>query len=210
MSRPHSPDAHLVVLHALRCGGAASTERVTANVGALLTGDAEDVLIDLASQGLVTHDRGAFGGWRLTDAGREHDARMITAELEAAGAAGTVRAAYDDFLALNQRTLDACSAWQLRSTDPVVLNDHTDRGYDAGVLRRLTAIDEEAQPICARLAARLDRFAPYGPRLARALDRAQRGDGAYVTDTLDSYHAVWFQLHEDLLVTLGISRESAP
>jgi hypothetical protein len=28
-----------------------------------------------------------------------------------------------------------------------------------------------------------------------------------VADTLDSYHTVWFQLHEDLLVTLGISRE---
>jgi hypothetical protein len=27
-----------------------------------------------------------------------------------------------------------------------------------------------------------------------------------VTDSTASYHAVWFQLHEDLLVTLGIPR----
>jgi hypothetical protein len=28
----------------------------------------------------------------------------------------------------------------------------------------------------------------------------------YVSDSTESYHAVWFQLHEDLLATLGIPR----
>jgi hypothetical protein len=27
-----------------------------------------------------------------------------------------------------------------------------------------------------------------------------------VTDSTESYHIVWFQLHEDLLATLGIPR----
>ena len=53
----------------------------------------------------------------------------------------------------------------------------------------------------------LMRFGLYGTRLTAALERALAGNTAYVTDTLDSYHTVWFQLHEDLLVTLGISRE---
>ena len=51
------------------------------------------------------------------------------------------------------------------------------------------------------------RFGLYGTRLTTALERTLGGNIAYVTDTLDSYHSVWFQLHEDLLVTLGISRE---
>ena len=33
------------------------------------------------------------------------------------------------------------------------------------------------------------------------------GNHAYLADGLESYHTVWFQLHEDLLTTLGISRE---
>ena len=33
------------------------------------------------------------------------------------------------------------------------------------------------------------------------------GDVTSVADTLDSYHSVWFQLHDDLLVTLDVSRE---
>jgi hypothetical protein len=36
--------------------------------------------------------------------------------------------------------------------------------------------------------------------------RAKSGALDYVTDSTASYHSVWFQLHEDLLVTLGIPR----
>ena len=201
------PDADLVVLHTLRCRGALSTEGVAAAVSRSGAIAVEDVLLDLATRGLVTHDGGVFGGWRLTGAGRDADAEWIALELERADARPDVQAAYDDFVDLNQRTLDICSAWQVRSFAPMVLNDHTDRTYDAGVLRRLATVDADAQAVCARLAARLHRFSHYGPRLASALDRARKGELDQVTDSLDSYHSVWFQLHEDLLATLGIDRD---
>ena len=68
-------------------------------------------------------------------------------------------------------------------------------------------IDDSAQRICGELANRLSRFGVYGFRLSSALERVLAGDSAFVTDSLESYHTVWFQLHEDLLVTLGISRD---
>lgn len=203
------PDPDFIVLHTLRCSGAASTERLAASVGPLTSADTEDTLLGLAARGLVTHDRGVFGGWRLTAAGHDADAEWIAVELTRADARTDVHAAYGDFLDLNQRTLDICSAWQVRSFEPLVLNDHTDRAYDTGVLRRLAAVDAQAQAVCARLAARLHRFSHYGPRLAAALDRARQGELDQVADSLDSYHAVWFRLHEDLLVTLGIDRDGA-
>ena len=91
--------------------------------------------------------------------------------------------------------------------DVHAVNDHTDPDYDAKVLSRLIRIDTSAQRICSDLASRLMRFGVYGDRLTSALERALGGNTAYVTDSLDSYHTVWFQLHEDLLATLGISRE---
>jgi hypothetical protein len=33
------------------------------------------------------------------------------------------------------------------------------------------------------------------------------GNHVYLADGLESYHTVWFQIHEDFLTTLGISRE---
>ena len=48
------------------------------------------------------------------------------------------------------------------------------------------------------------RFGLYRHRLSGALARAASGRLEYVADSIASYHAVWAELHEDLLATLGI------
>jgi hypothetical protein len=95
----------------------------------------------------------------------------------------------------------------MRSVDGVTtLNDHTDPAYDSRVLDRLTEFSQRADVVCADLSAAMPRFQRYRDRLTDALTRAQAGALDYVTDSTASYHSVWFQLHEDLLVTLGIPR----
>ena len=203
----HRSDPDLIVLHTLRCCGFMSTSRLDALLAPVVTVDVEEVLLRFAAQGLVRNSGGAFGGWGLTDTGRGLDAQWIALELDRAEARRDVQRAYDDFLGLNPVTLDICGDWQVRKSDqPMVLNDHSDRVYDGGVLARLRSVHAAVAPVCARLTGRLQRFAHYGPRLATALDRARRGELDQVTDSLDSYHAVWFQLHKDLLVTLGKGR----
>ena len=67
------------------------------------------------------------------------------------------------------------------------------------------------QPIADDLAASLSRFARYAPRLSNAVDRVRTGEVDWFTKpVLDSYHTVWFELHEDLLATLGIERGEEP
>jgi hypothetical protein len=62
-------------------------------------------------------------------------------------------------------------------------------------------------PICEELARSLRRFANYGPRLTTALERVRSGDIDWFTKPMiASYHTIWFELHEDLLATLGIER----
>ena len=91
----------------------------------------------------------------------------------------------------------------------MVRNDHADPGYDEKVLHDLSGALSEARPLGDRLAAALDRFRPYGPALEDALDRAQAGERDYVTKPIiPSFHTVWFEMHEDLLVTLGLDRSS--
>jgi hypothetical protein len=206
MTRPPGTGADLLVLHTLRCIGFAGLARVAEAAG-LAEPDVESELIDLGVAGLVSHAAGDFGGWGLTEAGRAADAERIAAELETAGARGAVAAAFDGFLVLNPELLDLCAAWQTRSVDgELTINQHTDPGYDARVLDRLTDLDRRAEVVCAALSAALPRFGRYRVRLGEALGRARAGALEYVTDSTASYHAVWFQLHEDLLATLGIPR----
>jgi hypothetical protein len=195
-----------VVLHVLRCIGFAGLPRV-ADAAGLPEAEAESQLIDLAVAGWVTRTSGEFGGWGLTEAGRAEDARRIAGELDAAGARGAVTAAYQEFLVLNPELLDLCSAWQMRSVHGVALpNDHSDPAYDARVLDRFAALDRRAEGVCADLSAALPRFRRYRVRLTAALDQARSGALEHLADSTTSYHAVWFQLHEDLLATLGIPR----
>jgi hypothetical protein len=206
VTRPPVTGTDLLVLHALRCIGFAGLARVAAATG-LPEADVESELIDLAVAGLVGHVAGDFGGWGLTEAGRAADAQRIADELETAGTRTAVAAAYDGFLVLNPELLDLCAAWQTRSVDGVLtINEHTDPGYDARVLDRLTDFDRRAEVVCAALSEALPRFGRYRVRLADALARARSGALECVTDSTASYHTVWFQLHEDLLATLGIPR----
>jgi hypothetical protein len=206
MTRPQETGTDLLVLHALRCIGFAGLDRVAEATG-LPEADVESELIDLGVAGLVSHAAGDFGGWGLTEAGRAADAERIADQLETAGARTAVAAAYDGFLVLNPELLDLCSAWQTRSVDGVLtINEHTDPAYDARVLDRLTDFDRRAEAVCAALSGALPRFGRYRVRLGDALARARSGALEYVTDSTASYHTAWFQLHEDLLATLGIPR----
>lgn len=52
----------------------------------------------------------------------------------------------------------------------------------------------------------LPRFGGYTARLQYALENAAL-DAAWLTATdRDSFHRIWFELHEDLIATLGIRR----
>jgi hypothetical protein len=198
----------LLVLHTLRCIGFANLSRVS-EATAMPGPDVESELIDLAVARLVTRTPGEFGGWGLTAAGRAADAQRIADELDATGARATVAAVYEDFLVLNPELLDLCTAWQLRPVDGAVTpNDHSDPAYDTRILDLFTDFDRRAADVCDRLSAAVPRFRRYRDRLGHALARAKAGELQYLTDGFASYHIVWFQLHEDLLATLGIPRNS--
>ncbi len=76
------------------------------------------------------------------------------------------------------------------------------------MLARLAALHEDAVAwIAAARGRALPRLAAYRERLARAAAAAAGGDGRYVASPrVDSYHGVWFELHEDLILLAGRNR----
>ncbi|MFP5254926.1 MAG: transcriptional regulator [Acidimicrobiia bacterium] len=207
MAAPSEP--RTLVMHGLRLKGFAEPPAVVESVG-VDEQTVKSVLDDLVVEGLASYREGRMSGFTLTPVGRAAHARLLSEELDRHGVRKAITAAYRRFLTRNQDLLGVCTAWQLREDDPSgdpVVNDHSDPAYDAGVIERLGEIDEWIQPVCAELASSLDRYGRYGPRLAHALERLRAGDTDWFTKPMiPSYHTIWFELHEDLLATLGIER----
>lgn len=207
MAHPSAPE--LLVLHALRLKGFAETDVVAGATGvdeAAVAASAQA----LVGAGLVQRRDGKVSGWSLTKDGRADHAARVAAEVDASGQRDVVDAAYRAFLAANGDMLATCTAWQLRDEGATqVINDHSDPQWDAAVLDRLAELDRRVQPVLDLLDGSLDRFAGYRDRFATALARVRAGELEWFTKpVIDSYHTVWFELHEDLLCTLGIERAS--
>jgi pyruvate,orthophosphate dikinase len=169
----------------------------------LATPDAVQPVVDgLVADGLVEASSGAF---KLTESGRRRADGSVAAERDAWGVEDST-AALDAFLEIDHQVKDVVTAWQMR--DPHTVNDHADAEYDAGVLDRLATIHADATSWLEPIELKLPRFADYGARLTRALEAAGRGDGSYVASPrVDSYHGIWFELHEDLIQLAGRTRE---
>ena len=197
----------LLVLHALRIKGLAEAEVVADMMDADLEATRAE-LAHLGSLELVSYRYGRIPGFKLTAEGRAHGEELVREELERTGTRPVIARAYEEFLTRNDELLAVCTAWQLRDIggEPQV-NDHADAAHDAAVHRRLEALHEQIDPVLEALASSLARFGGHRRRLRTALDHVLAGDHDYFTKPMfPSYHSLWFELHEDLLATLGTER----
>ena len=140
---------------------------------------------------ITPEGRTAHNVWARCEAGSEVEER--------------VRRAFDRFLTLNVELVQLCSDWQVKRGGST--NDHRDAAYDWSVVQRLVALDERAGAVARHAGAAVARLATYRSRLRAARMRVEEGEHEWFTSPrIDSYHTVWMQWHEDLLLTLGLER----
>jgi hypothetical protein len=167
--------------------------------------DSRPVLLRLRLRGRIPHPRTPEVGalvaaghatekgdkLLLTPAGRaaaETEFRRTGDEEE------TVRAAYEKFLPRNTEVIKVCHDWQAHPGEWAVIG-------------RLAAIDDKAGPIVRRLGTKVEEFGDYRPRLRHARTHVEEGERDWFTSPrIDSYHTVWMELHEHLLLALGLDR----
>lgn len=207
----HRSSPALLVLHSVRLLGFADSAALAAR--AQLDADSvERVLRDAEREGWVRAVSFAdLEGWTLTETGKAENERRLAKERDLVDRNGTIDLVYRAFLPLNARLLRAITDWQLTPTadDRLAANDHTDRAWDARIMEELDALSAALEPLNDRLRDVLARFDGYAARFASALIEAEKGDPGWIDRTdRDSCHRVWFQLHEDLVATLGIDRLS--
>lgn len=166
-----------------------------------------EALLDTAiAQGRAVNAKGAFILAPLTRVALEARYALHFDHLRHDAA---FEAAYQNFERVNRTLKQVITDWQTISVGGnKVANDHSDRAHDESVIDRLGEVHEQVEPILTQLAKELPRLSIYSRKLLSALEAAEDGDHEWVSDIRrDSYHTVWFELHEDLLRIMGQVRE---
>jgi len=179
----------LAVLQYLSMEGIAETEELSAVID---DGDVRETLEDLEAEGYVEDE----GFWYLTDAG-EQRLDEVCRERFSADQRAALREIFDRFEALDSEMKNLASDWQTGEYGAVEMADE------------LAGIQEEVEELFGGLPPEVrSTYSRHTDALAGAIEKLRDGQEEYATGTdVDSYHTVWFRLHDDLLRTLGEDRE---
>jgi phosphoenolpyruvate-protein kinase (PTS system EI component) len=114
--------------------------------------------------------------------------------------------AYESFLSLNTEFKQVCTDWQVRDGEP---NSHDDDDYDAACIARLRDVYMRSEPVISEMATAVPRLNLYRRRLLEAMTAIDDGQSQRFTGVMcESFHDVWMELHEDLIVLQKIDRMS--
>ena len=198
-----SPVEDSDLLRGLLVSGVVTSEQLAISLGCAPQ-EVTSILDGMVAGGAV---EGANGERRLTGLGKLRALDVFATDRKQLGAE-RVAGLLETFHPLDARMKETVTAWQMRELGgQPVANDHSDSAYDAEVLRGLTQLHRDALSWMAPLRDSLSRFERYRCRLEGALDAALAGDHRYVASPrVDSYHGVWFELHEDLIRLAGQRR----
>jgi hypothetical protein len=164
--------------------------------------DITEIVTHLAAAGLLVEGPTL----RISPSGRDRLNDLLIQERKSVDSAA-LATIYDQFRSVNDDFKPLVTDWQLKGGEP---NAHDDAEYDAAVLDRLADVHQRVVPIIAAAAEQLPRLTAYQTKLIAALDKVNAGDVAWLTRPLvDSYHTVWFELHEELILAVGMTREQA-
>lgn len=184
----------LEVLQTVRLKGRVAVADVAAATGA----DPQAAVDRLVADGLLV----AGPALRLTPDGRTRLAELLAAERATVDAAAA-SSVYADFTPVNADFKAALSEWQLGRAER-----QEDQARDAEMVAAVEDVHRRAAPVVAAASDVLPRLRRYGARLEAALDRARAGDLTWLSRPLvDSYHTVWFELHEELIGLAGRTRD---
>jgi hypothetical protein len=146
-------------------------------------------------------------GWEVTKKGQT-EAKSYRSQKYKKNKAAISKMYTDEFLKLDKVLKTIITDWQLKTIGgKMVPNDHKDQAYDRAVMDRLYSFHENE---AKKLYKRLEEMIPhlnYSGMFDVAIAKVKSGDYTYLSrPDIDSYHNVWFELHEDILRSADIER----
>lgn len=193
----NEPADDFEVLHAIRLRGLVPTETLVE----IIRRSADELagpLGRLTDEGSIFFREGRrVSGYALTEDGRARHVERL-AEWTVGQPVREMEDVYHSFLDINGTFKTMCGAWQQIGEDPAARWAAVDGLED---------LHASAATVFTAAGALVPRFGRYADRLGSALAVLKAGDERFFTSpTVDSYHTVWFEAHEDFLLVLGRDR----
>lgn len=181
------------VLQYIAMEGVAETESIVADTEGSES-ELVETLEDLEERGLVEGD----GFWYLTDEGEDHLNELLRQRFTA-DEIDELESQYAEFESHDLEFKELANAWQQA-------NDESEREE---LIAALAEFHRDVEAFFASFSESIrNEYETYVADLESALQTLRDGNRDFYTGTeVDSYHTVWFRLHDDLLRTLGKQRD---
>lgn len=163
----------------------------------------------LSEKGFVVKEtKGTIESWRITSDGEKVVNSYRQFMLDRTGQREAIIKKFEEFEDVyNVKFKELVTAWQVKIIDGrPVINDHSDPDYDSTILRQILDLHKSVLNILKEIASAIPMFTTYIRRLDYAAKKIEENELEYLIRNEDSYHNVWFELHENVLKFLGRER----
>lgn len=189
-------------------GATADLRRIQKSTG-LESEEVVACLSKLAEKRLVVKEtRDMIEKWKITSDGERVVNSYRQLALERTGQRETIIKKFEEFENIyNMKFKHLATAWQVKIVNgrPVV-NDHSDPEYDSAILNQVLDLHKNVLSTLKVIAGAIPMFRIYIERLDDAAKKMKENPREYFIRNEDSYHNVWFELHENVLRLWGRER----
>jgi len=163
------------------------------------------ILKNLSQEGLI---RRTNSEWEIEESGEEMIKSYRERLLRESGRSEEFMKYCEEFERLNKEFKELVTRWQLKDEGGMLVpNDHSDPDYDFKIIEKLSMVHEKTMNVLKKICEIVPAFKIYAKRLENALNLLMNGNLEYMVDkSKESYHEVWFELHESLLKISGMKR----
>jgi len=163
-----------------------------------------NILLDLSRRGLI---KKVNNQWQIEKAGEREIEKYRQKLLENSKIKNIILEYCKDFEELNKKFKELVTRWQIKEKDGVMVpNDHSDPEYDLAIIEQLRLIHEETKKLLIKISNIIPVYKRYISRFEKALKLLMDGNIEYMDLARNSYHNIWFELHESLLKLSGMKR----
>lgn len=166
-------------------------------------------LSKLMEKGLVIKEtKETVERWRITPSGEKVVGSQRQLLLERTGQKELLIRKFEEFENIfNAKFKELVTAWQVKIVDgKPVINDHSDPAYDSAILKQILELHKNVLGTLKEIASLLPMLKNYIERLESAARKIEENELDYLIRNEDSYHNVWFELHENILRFWGRQR----